>query len=295
MVTISDYDIIFNLGVLEIGAMISTLLFGITTSQAYTYYERYPADHLRIKILVLSIWLLELCHTTAVLQGLFFATITQYHRPELLFVKSATGFTISFLLSGLIATIVQVKFADRIRTVMGKPWLAIVCWILSFARLLGTTWVAVLLFTIELTEFANRWGHLAMATWFIAASVDVLTAAALTINLVRKRQEAILGKPILDKIIATTVQTGLVTSTNTVTMAICFVAMPHNFVWAAFGFVLPKLFSISLFASLNARQKLRRASEDAPTIYLENLNELAKVPSKLEFTSTPITSSVHTT
>jgi hypothetical protein len=39
-------------GVLQIGVLISYALFGVTTTQTYIYYSRFPDDSLKLKALV---------------------------------------------------------------------------------------------------------------------------------------------------------------------------------------------------------------------------------------------------
>jgi hypothetical protein len=45
----------FFAGVFQIGVLISYVLFGVTTTQAYIYYSRFPDDSPKIKGLVCNI------------------------------------------------------------------------------------------------------------------------------------------------------------------------------------------------------------------------------------------------
>ncbi|TFK72786.1 hypothetical protein BDN72DRAFT_956978 [Pluteus cervinus] len=270
----SGFDLLFNLGTFEIGSTVSSFLLGTTTSQAYTYYRRYPRDPLSTRILVGTILFLEVCHTAATIQSFFTVSILNYNQPEKIFEKSPVGYTLSILLSGLIASLVQVYFANRARIITQKTWFTALAWALSLVRFMGTIWLTVLIWIMPWLDFLRQWRWVAIVVWTIGAVVDVLIAGFMSLDLIRKRREATQSKRILDRIIAATVQTGLLTSATTIAIAVCFVAMPLNFVWGAIGATLAKLFSISLFASLNARERLNRESLVVPprlaALQLEN-------------------------
>lgn len=42
-------------GALQIGVLVSYVLFGVTTTQAYIYYDRFPDDSPKLKALVCTI------------------------------------------------------------------------------------------------------------------------------------------------------------------------------------------------------------------------------------------------
>ncbi|KAJ7788663.1 hypothetical protein B0H14DRAFT_3503961 [Mycena olivaceomarginata] len=45
-----------NTGAYEIGVLLSYVLFGVTTTQAYLYYTRFPEDSRKLKALVVFVW-----------------------------------------------------------------------------------------------------------------------------------------------------------------------------------------------------------------------------------------------
>ncbi|TFK72781.1 hypothetical protein BDN72DRAFT_281523 [Pluteus cervinus] len=245
------YNLNFNLGAFELGVIVSGVLFGITTSQAYVYYQRYTNDPLRLRILVSVVWFLELCHAVAAFEGFYEVSVLNVGLQ-----KSPIGFNLAFLFSGTVTSLAY--FTYRIRVVTERQWPACICWALSTIRFVGTIWLAALLFVIPMEDLPVKWSPLATTVWLIGAFADVVITTSLSVDLIRKRKEAIFGRRILDKIIATTIR--LVTSLLTITVAVCFIAMPENLIWAAIGLSLPKIFSISLFASLNARDSLNSAN-----------------------------------
>ncbi|KAJ6571657.1 hypothetical protein B0H19DRAFT_1064721 [Mycena capillaripes] len=45
-----------TLGAYELGVLVSYILFGVTTTQMYIYYHRFPDDSLNLKTLVAFVW-----------------------------------------------------------------------------------------------------------------------------------------------------------------------------------------------------------------------------------------------
>lgn len=73
--------------------------------------------------------------------------------------------------------------------VTGKPYVAYICWFLSFLRFLGSVGMTVVLATKTLAEFQKTW--LAAVTWAIGAVVDIIIAVTLTMFYIQRRKEAI--------------------------------------------------------------------------------------------------------
>ncbi|KNZ74321.1 hypothetical protein J132_07178 [Termitomyces sp. J132] len=77
---------------------------------------------------------------------------------------------------------------------------------------------------------------------------------------VSRRNPRKVMKTIIDKLILWTIQTGLITSCGTTIQLILFLVL-DNYGWLAIFLIVPRLFSNSLMASLNARADLRSINE----------------------------------
>ncbi|KAJ7842405.1 hypothetical protein B0H13DRAFT_2365242 [Mycena leptocephala] len=66
---------------------------------------------------------------------------------------------------------------------------------------------------------------------------------------------------LIDKLVAWTIETGMLTSAMTVTSLICYFAKKDSFIWVAVSTVEARMFSNSLLASLNSRATLRAMNE----------------------------------
>ncbi|CAA7270107.1 unnamed protein product [Cyclocybe aegerita] len=251
-------DVNGTLGALCIGVLISVFLFGIATVQAYIYYSNFPEDKVKLKILVAVVWILELAHCISICHSLYFFTISSYGDPRAL-IKPPSTLYLTIIFSGFIVPIVQAFFAERVRVISGRLLIPIVCWTLSVVRFSMSLVASAEAFRMTtLEQYQKDWKWLLTTVLAMGAATDIIVAAALCFYL-RAQRSTSHEKTVtmIDKIIAWTIQTGLMTSLTGLVMLICFLAMPHNFIWLGFFMFLARMFSNSLFASLNARRILR--------------------------------------
>ncbi|KAF7377840.1 hypothetical protein MSAN_00207500 [Mycena sanguinolenta] len=227
-----------TLGAVEIGILVSYMLFGVTTTQTYIYYHRFPDDSSKLKALVVFIWLCECAHAICIGHGLYIITIIDYGHPERLASSLPKSFLVGGFLSNIISTSVQGFFTFRIHVLTKKPYICFVISGMMFLRLLANSAVFSLAFGMTLlVSFVNQWGWLIIVALIISTIVDVAIAAILVVSLriqskrVRKRTTAL-----VDKMIAWTIETALITSVSSIVIFICFVTMRQNFIWVAVFF-----------------------------------------------------------
>ncbi|KAJ7784878.1 hypothetical protein DFH07DRAFT_763493 [Mycena maculata] len=104
-----------TLGVLELGGIFSTLLFGITTVQTFHYYRDYPRDAMISRIVIYSM------------------TVTFYGQPEHLAHPPPT-LALTLVSVTIIVAVMQIYFINRIRLVSKKWLLPALCLILTLFR-----------------------------------------------------------------------------------------------------------------------------------------------------------------
>jgi hypothetical protein len=253
-----------TLGALEIGVLISLFLFGIVTVQTSVYYDRFHKDPWHVKFLVAFVWVLELGHTLLISYLVYSTTITWYGQPEKLVRFESLNATVIF--GAIITLTVQVFFAYRVWKIMNHSSIGVFCWFLSFSRFVGSIVAGAQAFkSPSIMQFAVDWRWLLTTVLVTSACVDVIIAMALCYFLLKHRDNTfdsfhlIRTTRVLDRLVAWTLQTGLMTSVTAVAMVICLQTMPLNFVWISIYTCLGKLYSNSLLASLNSRIKLRDA------------------------------------
>ncbi|KDR74776.1 hypothetical protein GALMADRAFT_249667 [Galerina marginata CBS 339.88] len=246
-----------TLGALLIGLFVSSCLFGIGTVQTYIYYAQFHDDKPHIKIMVMFVWLCELGHCFCLSHG-FYTIVVDKYGQRTFFETIPTSIVVSIALSGVIGTIVQVFFIERVRNVSGRIFIPTACWTLSMARFVLTIVMTRKAVTVNLTEFDRQLKWLCVTVLALGAAVDFFVAVSLSYYLKARR---INGFPVtslmIDKITAWTIQTGVLTSLSGLCMLVLFVLIPENFIWLAIFMSLSRLFSNSLLASLNGRAVLR--------------------------------------
>ncbi|KAF7306236.1 hypothetical protein MIND_00414200 [Mycena indigotica] len=252
-----------TLGALLIGTLISCILWGIGAVQVYGYYSRFPEDRLAIKATVAFVCLCETAHITCVMHTLYSWLVTDYGHPERLMERPPPSVLGFIFLTVVIAVYVQLFFSYRIYVLSSSLVIPSLATLLSVARFaLGMTIFGVGFRIASLSEYVAKWDKLALAIWSLSAAEDVLITATLVFLLWRQRaQDSTTGQTaiLLDKIIMWTIETGLLTSTFSLAMLVCFHLMSNNFVWIAMFTIEARLFANSLFASLNSRTVLRQA------------------------------------
>ncbi|KAJ7727775.1 hypothetical protein B0H16DRAFT_1428921 [Mycena metata] len=258
-----SFDPTSTIGALQIGVLVSVLLFGITTSQAYFYYSRFPDDSVKLKALVMLIWCCELGHAICIGHGLYTYTISDYGQPERLFGPMPKSIVLAVFFTGVIEPCVQSFFSLRIYRLSKKLYIPALSWILSFVRFtVNMVGAAAALRMKSMPGYLAQWEWLIMADWCISVTNDVAITVTLVFLLYRQRTNAYKRTALLmDKLIAWTIETGMLTSVMSILTLALFVREMESFIWVSVYLVGPRLFSNSLLASLNSRATLRALNE----------------------------------
>ncbi|KAJ7765727.1 hypothetical protein B0H16DRAFT_1883154 [Mycena metata] len=274
-----------TLGALEIGTLLSYWLFGATTTQAYTYYGRFPNDSRKLKSLVALVWFLELGHAICTGMTVYRYLISDYTHPELL-VFVPDEMLAAILIFTVIAVCVQGFFSLRIYYLSRSPYIPL------FTCSLSLTWAVVSIYIF--VHLALRKATLAdllplapvlYASWAASTANDLTTAATLAYLLHRQRANVHTSRTaaLVKKIIQWTLETGVILSTATTLTLVLFATMPANYIWLAMFIVQARLYSNSFLASLHSRTTLRAL--DQVTHPLSSLR--LGPPEDLEMSKTP--------
>ncbi|KJA17966.1 hypothetical protein HYPSUDRAFT_79446 [Hypholoma sublateritium FD-334 SS-4] len=243
-------------GALEIGATVSVFLFGVATLQAHVYFTRFPDDRRYFKALVACVWLLELGHTIAVAYELYRTTILLYDAPNVeMMPHPALGAVI--ILGAYIATLTQIFFCYRLYTVLPPPLRPIgpATALASAARSVLVTYAgAVAISAASYAAFVARMHRWVTVLLALGAAIDVVIAGAMVYFLLAKRERTHMRTVrLIDRLIAFTLRTGLVTSMAAVSVIVVYKVMPSNLVFLAVYTSFSKLYTNSLLFSFNSR------------------------------------------
>ncbi|KAJ7918666.1 hypothetical protein B0H13DRAFT_2321223 [Mycena leptocephala] len=219
-----------TLGVIQVGLVLATWLFGIETLQTFNYYREFPKDPIGLKGLVGGIWFLELAHTITGWHAMYSVTVTFYGQPQHIFEPPLT-LVLPVLFHGLIALAVQTFFVYRVRVVSGKA-------------------------TVYSVDDDIQLGRDAVSS--LGPGVEITVAASLLYYLWNRRgADFSQTNRILDTIIIWTVESTLITTLSGIIQLILFLTRRNDLSWILLFFIQAKLFSNSLLASLNGRTRFR--------------------------------------
>ncbi|KAF9554668.1 hypothetical protein CPC08DRAFT_821564 [Agrocybe pediades] len=252
-------DLTDTIGALQIGSLFGIFLFGLVSLQCYNYYDNYSTDGWITKTMVATVWFCELGHSIGITYEVYRATIIAYGRPELLVRFVGIGAVVA--LGGGVTLLVQAFFAFRLSRLFPKPYgyLGHACTAISFLRFVATVYLTVEgVTTPSLIAYRDKSGWLISTTFIVGAAVDIVIAASMLYFLVKKKGEdldSITG--LINRLIAYTIRTGLLTSVASVALVICLRVMPDNLIWLGVYTFVAKLYSNSLLSALNARKGFR--------------------------------------
>ncbi|KAJ7194961.1 hypothetical protein GGX14DRAFT_575960 [Mycena pura] len=192
MASAAVFDLSPTLGAVQIGVLVSCILFGVTTTQAYIYYNRFPDDSLMVKATVAVVWSCEAAHVVCVAHTLYAFTITDYRHPERLLGHPPRSLIFYIFLTILISACgvlsLPVFFSFRIYMLSKRRLIPYIIWALSFVRCVaGITAFVAGLRAETLVEYLVQWEWLAITTWTLSAADDVTITATMVYLLYKQR------------------------------------------------------------------------------------------------------------
>ncbi|KAJ7119022.1 hypothetical protein C8R44DRAFT_878540 [Mycena epipterygia] len=256
-------------GPMLIGVFFNMILYGVLLGQVLTYYQIYRSDAGWMRYFVLVLFLIETANTGFDIAFLYQPLILEYGQKPIFF---PTFFINEPLCVVLVSTPIQLFFAWRIRSLTKSYWVPAIVGILALASFTGGIWTAG---TSIIVPFQQRLElivvHNSALLWFLASCVaDILITISLVISLAKRKTNFSTTDSVIDKIIRMTVQTGMLTAVFSILDVICFMVLPHaavNFVW---DLALSKLYTNCLMSTLNARQRLNKASATSGSVQQRN-------------------------
>ncbi|KAH9858596.1 hypothetical protein C2E23DRAFT_9665 [Lenzites betulinus] len=259
-----------TMGAMFIGVILAGIMYGVSCAQMFYYFTRYPNDHWGLKLLVTAVWASDTVHQGLISYSLYYYLITQYGNPIAL-TEMSNSIIIEVFFNSFIGLFVQSFFTARIWTLSGKKPLVVVPVILLVLGefVVTMTYAIKALFMKTFLDLA-RYKGLTITVNALAAAGDVVIAIILCTILNNSRTGFSKSNKLINKLIIFAVNTGLLTSICASLTFITVVALPNTFIYITFFFLLGRLYSNSLMATLNARQHLRDMSSDAMSMSLQD-------------------------
>ncbi|KAF8238075.1 hypothetical protein L208DRAFT_1355580 [Tricholoma matsutake] len=253
-----------TLGAASVGFFISSVVFGVLTSQAFTYFRRYPLDKPAYKVLVAALWGLELVDQIFVGYAVYVYVVTNFQNPLFLIVEKIVWPLVTQVgVGALIGCVVRVCFAMRVwrfsnRNIVVTGSLLIII-LVSFGKSLEVFLSPI---TMNVLILLQTFATLALST---GVAADTFTAVALCFYLRRLRTGHKKSDSLVNSLTIYAVNTGALTSLFSTMVMVLYNRFPNAFYFMGTYFVLSQLYALSFFCTLNTRKAHRGKGTDRET------------------------------
>ncbi|KAJ6453371.1 hypothetical protein C8R45DRAFT_1039273 [Mycena sanguinolenta] len=244
-------------GPMLLGTFLNMILYGVMLGQVLTYFQTYKTDPLWMRLFVWYLSIVGTANTALDMHMMYQPLIQEYGQKPVFF---PTVFMAEPLFVVLLSMPIQLFFAWRIHQLTKSIWIPALIALLGLTSFGGGVWTTIRIHILKL--FAKKpLLHTPALVWFLTSCVaDVLITISLVWTLTNKKTGFRATDSVVDKIIRTTIQTGMITAVFSILDVICFEVLPHYAVNFVFDLCLSKLYINCLMSTLNARQKLLAAS-----------------------------------
>ncbi|KAI0755251.1 histone acetylation protein-domain-containing protein [Daedaleopsis nitida] len=277
-------------GAALVGLVVGACLYGVTLLQTYGLSSTIPAETIvlngarnyandakSIKALVVILTVLDTLHLILCTKAIYWYLVSNFGDVDNLDVTS-WSMALQTDCNGLIGLIVETFFARRV-WMMSRNWLItgiiVVLACLHFASdgsVLASANFAGLgvVFTVESFSKFGRLTWVTSVGLGSAAVSDILIAIAMCYYLYTKRTGLRRTDSVVTTLMVYSINSGLTTSIIASICVVTFAAMPTNFIWLSFFWIMGKCYVNSFLALLNSRESLR--DKVSAAVQLNKLN-----------------------
>ncbi|KAJ7059777.1 hypothetical protein C8F01DRAFT_1295877 [Mycena amicta] len=254
-----------TMGSMLLGVIVSAVLYGISLLQCLFYFTRYDRDPRYLKALVASTVLLDTVHLAFVVHTVYHYLIINYYQQDALQVM-IWSVSLEAIPTGITAALVQSFYAHRVWKMSHHNTFltGLILVIVLATSACGTAWV-VLALEAGTYQRLLRISPLTISINALSTAADVIITATLCYMLYHTRPASLETETMVNRLILFTINTGGITSLCAVASLISLVISPNTLIYASFYFVIGRLYSNALLASLNARAVIRGRINDVDT------------------------------
>ncbi|KAH7909901.1 hypothetical protein BJ138DRAFT_1114579 [Hygrophoropsis aurantiaca] len=238
------------IGPVELGVAIAILLFGCSIVQGYIYYSTFRDDPWFFKVLVASVLTVETGHIMCISAYIWSMTVTTYGNPMALAVFPAAA-DMMIVSTTLISISVQSFYIFRLTKFSNTRIFPALCAAILVLANLTCLIIAGKAFAMEsLVQFETAIFRLIAVSLTAKAVCDLAIAIGMVYHLRNRRKS---GFPrtayIIDRLIRWTLETGILTGLNSISVLVFFLTMSNNFIWIGLYTFLACTYANSFLAS----------------------------------------------
>lgn len=251
-------NILFLVGPILIGNLVSWLLLGVLSMQLYVYHICFPNDRWWIKFTAYGLYLVDIVQTACVTDSAWTTLCEGWGKPSALIITD-WSFSMTPVVNSLICGWVQIFFAWRVWA-LGRShfWALVTALIVAIALTQAGAAIAAGVKFAHINNLKEIHELNALVSVWLAGSViaDVLIAASMVYFLTSASRKSMWGKASnkrITKLIRSTVETGVMSAAAAALDLALYLGFKHNNLHIAVAMMLSKLYSNALMASLNSR------------------------------------------
>ncbi|EKM49132.1 uncharacterized protein PHACADRAFT_167306 [Phanerochaete carnosa HHB-10118-sp] len=236
-----------------VGIFLNILLYGVVIAQAHTYYASFRSDPLWIKAYVAVLLLADTLNSAFNIAWIYTVLVNNFGNLAALTQADWRKQKPRPLLHGLIAMMVQLFYAWRILALTKNRWIVALVVVSSTVSGLSAIGTAIGIgIRPEFSGFKSL--DVIGLPWLISCTVcDVTIAVALSVYLNSRKTGFEITDNIINKIIRSTVQSGLLTASFTIAHIVAYLTSSTG-IHMIFNYGVVKLYTNSVMSSLNSRQ-----------------------------------------
>ncbi|KAJ7433460.1 hypothetical protein B0H11DRAFT_761188 [Mycena galericulata] len=252
-------------GPVFIGNILNWMFMGTLIMQLYTYYQNFPTDRTFIKILVYGLFLVDVAQTVILTHHGWFFIVDSWDKASNFNIVPWSS-TMIPILCGLVAAIVQIFYSWRIWLLSTNPFLrgmAILITLVALTQGLSAMITGFISLKNPTQQDLIRL-HPGFSVWLAGSlAADIMITACMTWILVRAKTRTFWAssETMITMLINRVVQSGAVTALSAGVDLALFVGVSDTNFHFVPAYILGKLYTNSLFLTLNLRRPTNRISE----------------------------------
>jgi len=229
------------------------------------YSYNFPNDRKLLKLIVFGVFFLETLQTALSGADVYFWFASGFGKMDHLEDPFAAAFDVP-IIGSIVSGAVQFFFVYRVWVLSEKKsWRY--CLLIAVCSTIDTigAFVGGIYAHVARTFISGRSLQIIVLIWLVGNTVtDLLIVAAMVFYLTRRRitENGSFSNHALVRIVRLTVETNILTTTNSVVALLMVAILPHKFYYTCPTAILGKLYSNTLLVSLNNRISIRKVPSD---------------------------------
>ncbi|KAI0759244.1 hypothetical protein BD413DRAFT_617914 [Trametes elegans] len=255
-VALSELSLGETLGVTFLGVCVSSMLYGVTCLQTFSYYRSAKAqsDSNTLRSLVAVLLAFDTAHQAIVIHAVYNYLVLSFADP-LKLTQNVWSLPVEVIFNATLAIILNGFLTFRIWRLSKRSGLTLIAAVLSLANFGTNLAYAIRGFKYhDLFEAEYILRNHGIAGLSISVVTELMISSTLAYYLHSRRTGLERSNDIITKLIALTITTGMLTTLFNVADLVAYITAHRTLYILFFNFMLGKLYANSLLTSLNSRE-----------------------------------------